>query len=123
MPLGNGRNVTATTCAAPPAQAPPRNEVRGHNPKGRSPSDRTDCATSPAQPAAPQKPKPDADGRIWHKVPGNPHQEVSEPDAQGRVLHKIIITPVASQLPPPETDARRAAELIYRSAIKKYGKP
>jgi len=179
MPLGNGRNVTATTCAAPPAQAPPRNEVRGHNPKDRSPSDRTDCAASPAQPvsvvslssddrgrnvsatacadspaqalprnevrgqnpkdrspsdrtdcaaspaqpAAPQKPKPDADGLIWHKRPGYPNQEVSEPDAQGRICYKISMTPVASQLPSPETDARRAAELIYRSAIKKYGKP
>jgi len=82
MPLGNGRNVTATTCAAPPAQndacratqvirhqpqqetgrratatacavssaqAPPRNTVRGPNPKDRSPSGRTDCAPSPAQ--------------------------------------------------------------------------
>ena len=150
MPLGNGRNVTATTCAAPPAQAvsgvrlnsnhrrpnvnatacavssaqaPPRNEVRDHNLKDRSPSDRTDCAASPAQPAAPQKPKPDADGLIWHKRPGYPNQEVSEPDAQGRICYKSIMTPVASQLPPPEADARRAAELIYRSAIKKYGNP
>src|ERR1700719_1391853 len=41
MPLGNGRNVTATACADPPAQALPRNEVRGQNPKDRSPSDPT----------------------------------------------------------------------------------
>jgi hypothetical protein len=125
-----GRNVTATACAGlprpsrgSPAQALPRDAVHGHNPKDRSPSDRTDCATSPAQPAAPQKPKPDADGLIWHKRPGYPNQEVSEPDAQGRICYKISMTPVASQLPAPETDARRAAELIYRSAIKKYGKP
>jgi len=123
LPQEAGRRATATACADSPAQALPREAVRGQNPKDRSPSDRTDCAASPAQPAAPQKPKPDADGLIWHKRLGYPNQEVSEPDAQGLVLHKIIMTPVASQLPPPETDARRAAELIYRSAIKKYGKP
>jgi hypothetical protein len=117
------RRATATACADSPAQALPRNEVRGPNPQDRSASDRTDCATSPAQPAAPQKPKPDADGLIWHKRPGYPNREVSEPDAQGRICYKISMTPVASQLPPPETDARRAAELIYCSAIKKYGKP
>jgi hypothetical protein len=89
----------------------------------RSPSDRTDCAASLAQPAAPQKPKPDSDGFIWHKRPGYPDQEISEPDAQGRVAYKIHITPPASQLPSRETDARRAADLIYRSVIKKYGNP
>jgi hypothetical protein len=55
--------------------------------------------------------------------PGYPNQEMSEPDAQGRVMYKIHITPPASQLPSRETDARRAAELIYRSVIKKYGTP
>jgi hypothetical protein len=52
-----GRNVTATACAVSSAQAPPRNAVRGPNPKDRSPSDRTDCAASPAQNdgAAPRK--------------------------------------------------------------------
>jgi hypothetical protein len=48
---------------------------------------------------------------------------MSEPDAQGRVMYKIHITPAAPQLPSRETDARRAAELIYRSVIKKYGNP
>ena len=75
------------------------------------------------QPVAPQKPKPDADGFIWHKRPGYPDQEMSEPDAQGRVAYKIHMTTAASQLPSRETDAQRAAELIYRSVIKKYGNP
>jgi hypothetical protein len=88
-----------------------------------SPSDRTDCAAVPAQPAAPPKPKPDADGRIWHPRPGYPDQEISEPDAQGRVQYKIHMTTPASQLPPRKTDAQRAADLIYRSVIKKYGNP
>jgi hypothetical protein len=48
---------------------------------------------------------------------------MSEPDAEGRVRYKIHITPVASQLPSRETDARRAAELNYRSVIKEYGNP
>ena len=112
-----------TTCADSAAQALPRDVVRGQNPNDRSPSDRTDCAALPAQPAAPQKPKPDADGRIWHKRPGYPDQEISEPDAQGRVAYKIHMTTAAPQLPPRETDAQRAAELIYRSVIKKYGNP
>ena len=77
----------------------------------------------PAQPAAPPKPKPDADGRIWHPRPGYPDQEISEPDAQGRVQYKIYMTTPASQLPPRKTDAQRAADLIYRSVIKKYGNP
>src|SRR6202021_1117395 len=34
-------------CAAPPAQAVPRDVVRGQNPNDRSSSDRTDCAASP----------------------------------------------------------------------------
>jgi hypothetical protein len=134
----SGRNVTAsaasassktrsrsdaTACAVSPAQALPRDVIRGHNPNDRSPSDRTDCAALPAQPAAPQKPKPDADGLIWHPHPGYPNQEMSEPDAQGRVRYKIHMTTAASQLPSRETDARRAAELIYRSVIKKYGNP
>jgi hypothetical protein len=118
-----GRAATATTCAASPAQALPRDLVRGQNPNDRSPSDRTDCAAVPAQPAIPQKPKPDADGIIWHPRPGYPDQEISEPDDQGRVAYKIHITPPASQLPSRETDARRAADLIYRSVIKKYGNP
>ena len=119
-----------TACAAPPAQALPRDVVRGQNPNDRSPSDRTDCAAlpqpstgAPAQPAAPQKPKPDADGFIWHKRPGYPDQEISEPDAQGRVAYKIHMTTAAAQLPSRETNAQRAAELIYRSVIKKYGNP
>jgi hypothetical protein len=102
----------ATACAAPPAQALPRDVVRGHNPNDRSPSDRTDCAALPrlstgipAQPAAPQKPKPDADGLIWHPHSGYPNQERSEPDAQGRVFYKIHMTTTAAQLPSRETDA------------------
>jgi hypothetical protein len=113
----------ATACAVSPAQALPRDVVRGQNPNDRSLSDRTDCAALPAQPAAPPKPKPDADGLIWHPHPGYPNQEISEPDAQGRVRYKIHMTTAASQPPPRETDARRAAELIYRSVIKKYGNP
>ena len=118
-----GRNGSATACADSPAQAPPRDSVRGQNPNDRSPSDRTDCAAISAQPAAPQKPKPDADGFIWHKRPGYPDQEISEPDAQGRVAYKIHMTTAASQLLSRETDAQRAAKLIYRSVIKKYGNP
>ena len=112
-----------TACAASPAQALPRDVIRGQNPNDRSPSDRTDCAALPAQPAAPQKPKPDADGFIWHPRPGYPDQEISEPDAQGRVAYKIHMTTAASQLPSRETQAQRAAKLIYRSVIKKYGNP
>jgi hypothetical protein len=133
VPLGSnhrGRTVTATACADSAAQALPRHVVRGQNPNDRSLFDRTDCAalpaqpsTRPAQPAAPPKPKPDADGLIWHPHPGYPNQEMSEPDAQGRVRYKIHMTTAASQLPSRETDARRAAELIYRSVIKKYGNP
>ena len=123
-----GRSVTATACAASPAQALPRDVVRGQNPNDRSPSDRTDCAAlpsgdAPAQPAVPPKPKPDADGLIWHPHPGYPNQERSEPDAQGRVFYKIHMTTAAAQLPPRETDAQRAAKLIYGSVIKKYGNP
>jgi hypothetical protein len=119
-----------TACAAPPAQAVPRDVVRGQNPNDRSLSNRTDCAASPrpstgipAQPAVPPKPKPDADGLIWHPHPGYPNQEMSEPDAQGRVRYKIHMTTTTSQLPSRQTDAQRAAELIYRSVIKKYGNP
>jgi hypothetical protein len=112
--------IDATVCAASPAQLP-RDVVRGQNPNDRSPSDRTDCAALPAQPAPRQKPKPDADGIIWHPRPGYPNQEISEPNAEGLVAYKIHITPPGSQLPSRETDARRAAELIYRSVIKKYG--
>jgi hypothetical protein len=118
-----GRSVTATACADSPAQALPRDVVRGHNPNDRSLSDRTDCAALPAQPAAPQKPKPDADGLIWHPHPGYPNQERSEPDAQGRVFYKIHMTTPSAQLPSRETDAQRAAKLIYGSVIKKYGNP
>ncbi len=118
----------ATACADPPAQALPRDVVRGQNPNDRSPSDRTDCAAlpsggAPAQPAAPQKPKPDADGLIWHPHPGYPNQERSEPDAQGRVFYKIHMTTTAALLRSSETDAQRAAKLIYGSVIKKYGNP
>jgi hypothetical protein len=116
-----GRTETATACAAPPAQALPRDVVRGQNPNDRSPSDRTDCAAlpapstgSPTQPAGPQRPKPDADGLVWHPHPGYPNQEMSEPDAQGRVRYKIHMTTAAAQLPSRDTDAQRAAELIYR---------
>ena len=123
-----GRSVTATACADSSAQALPRDVVRGQNPNDRSPSDRTDCAAlpsgnAPAQPAAPQKPKPDADGRIWHPRPGYPDQEISEPDAQGRVQYKIHMTTPAAGRPSRETDAQRAAKLIYGSVIKKYGNP
>jgi hypothetical protein len=38
-----------TACAAPPAQALPRDSVRGQNPKGRSVPDRTACAASSVQ--------------------------------------------------------------------------
>jgi hypothetical protein len=69
------------------------------------------------------KPKPDADGFIWHPRPGYPDQEISEPDAQGRVAYKIHMTTTASQLPSRETDAQRAAKLIYGSVIKKHGNP
>ena len=113
----------ATACAVSPAQALPREVVRGQNPNDRSPSNRTDCAALPAQPVVPQKPKPDADGLIWHPHPGYPNQEMSEPDAQGRVRYKIHMTTAASQLPSRQTDAQRAADLIYRSVIKKYGNP
>ena len=130
-PLGSnnrGRSVTATACADSPAQALPRDVVRGQNPNDRSPSDRTDCAAlpsggAPAQPAAPPKPKPDADGFIWHPRPGYPDQEISEPDAQGRVAYKIHMTTAASKLPSRQTDAQRAAKLIYGSVIKKYRNP
>jgi hypothetical protein len=54
-------------------------------------------------------------------APGYPDQEISEPDAQGRVAYKIHMTTAAFQLPSRQTDAQRAAELIYRSVIKKYG--
>jgi hypothetical protein len=123
-----GQSVTATACADSPAQALPRDVVRGQNPNDRSPSDRTDCAVLPSggalpQPAAPQKPKPDADGLIWHPHPGYPNQERSEPDAQGRVFYKIHMTTAAAQLRSSETDAQRAAKLIYGSVIKKYGNP
>ena len=115
-------------CAASPAQALPRDVVRGQNPNDRSPSDRTDCSPlpfggAPAQPAAPPKPKPDADGLIWHPHPGYPNQERSEPDAQGRVFYKIHMTTAAAQLPSRQTNAQRAAKLIYGSVIKKYGNP
>jgi hypothetical protein len=113
----------ATACADSPAQALPRDVVRGQNPNDRSLSDRTDCAALPAQPVAPQKPKPDADGLIWHPHPGYPNQERSEPDAQGRVFYKIHMTTTAAQIPSRETDAQRAAKLIYGSVIKKYGNP
>ena len=119
-----------TACAASPAQALPRDVVRGQNSNDRSPSDQTDCAALPlsssgsaAQPAAPQKTKPDVDGRIRHKRPCYPDQEMSEPDAQGRVMYKIHMTTAASQLPSRETDAQRAAKLIYRSVIEKHGNP
>jgi hypothetical protein len=48
---------------------------------------------------------------------------MSEPDAPGRVRYKIHMTTAASQLPSRETDAQRAAKLIYGSVIKKYGNP
>jgi hypothetical protein len=88
-----------SACAASPAQALPRDVICGQNPNDRSPSDRTASAAPSPQPAAPPKPAPD------------------------RVMHKIHITPSASPLPPRETDAQRAADLIYRSVIKKYGNP
>jgi hypothetical protein len=129
-PNSNNRSqsVTATACADSPAQALPRDVVRGQNPNDRSPSDRTDCAAlpsggAPAQPTVPPKPKPDADGLIWHPHPGYPNQERSEPDAQGRVFYKIHMTTTAAQLRSSETDAQRAAKLIYGSVIKKYGNP
>ena len=120
--------MTATACADSPAQALPRDVVRGQNPNDRSLSDRTDCAAlpfggAPAQPAAPAKPKFDADGLIWHPHPGYTNQERSEPDAQGRIQYKIHMTTAAAQLPSRETDAQRAAKLIYGSVIKKYGNP
>jgi hypothetical protein len=132
-----------TACVDSPAQAlnvlhshdgtdddPDDNNDRKNKSEAESLEETTACAASPrpstgipAQPAVPPKPKPDADGLIWHPHPGYPNQEMSEPDAQGRVRYKIHMTTAASQLPSRETDARRAAELIYRSVIKKYGNP
>jgi hypothetical protein len=89
----------AFACADSPAKAFPRDVICGQNPNDRSPSDRTASAAPSPQPAAPSKPAPD------------------------RVMYKIHITPGASPLPPSETDAQRAADLIYRSVIKKYGNP
>ena len=43
------RAFDATACAAPPAQALPRDFIRGQNPKSRSVPDRTACAVLPAQ--------------------------------------------------------------------------
>ena len=57
------------------------------------------------------------------KRSGHPNQEISEPDAEGRVAYKIHITSAPLPLPSRETEARRSAELIYRSVIKKYGNP
>jgi len=110
-----------TACAASPAQ-PVSAVPLTSNHRGRTET-ATDCAAFPAQLAAPQKPTPDADGLIWHPHPGYPNQEMSEPDAQGRVRYKIHMTTTAAQLPSRETDAQRAAKLIYRSVIKKYGNP
>ncbi len=118
-----GSRSDATACADSPAQALPRDVVRGQNPNDRSPSDGTDCAAPPVQPAVPPKPKPDADGRIWHPRPGYPDQEISEPDAQGRVAYKIHMMTAAPRPPSRETDAQRAAKLIYRSVIKNHGNP
>jgi len=132
-----------TACAASPAQAlnvlhshdgidddPDDNNDRKNKSEAESLEETTACAASPrpstgipAQPVVPQKPKPDADGLIWHPHPGYPNQEMSEPDAQGRVRYKIHMTTAASQLPSRETDAERGAELFYRSVIKKYGNP
>ena len=56
-----------------------------------------------------------------HTAPA--YQAMSEPDAQGRVMYKIHMTTAASQLPSRQTDAQRAAKLIYGSVIKKYGNP
>jgi hypothetical protein len=138
-----------TACAAPPAQAldvtedeydKPDDDLGdepekdsdddpddNNDPKNKSDAESleetTACAAIPAQPAAPQKPKPDADGFIWHPRPGYPDQEISEPDALGRVAYKIHMTTAASQLPSRQTDAQRAAKLIYGSVIKKYGNP
>ena len=118
---GSGRTVTATACADSPAQALPRDVVRGQNPNDRSPSDRTDCAAlpssgAPAQPAAPPKPKPDADGFIWHPRPGYPDQEISEPDAQGRVAYKIHMTTAAcaASVARDGCPARRKVNLPFR---------
>jgi hypothetical protein len=104
-----------TACGDSPAQALPRDVVRGQDPNHRSLSNSTDSAALPrpstgipAQPAVPPKPRPDADGLIWHPHPGYPNQEMSEPDAQGRVRYKIHMTTAASQLPSRETDAQRA---------------
>jgi hypothetical protein len=101
----------------------PNSTASSTSSKSPSHSDTTACAAPPAQPAAPQKPKPDADGLIWHPHPGYPNQERSEPDAQGRVFYKIHMTTTAALLRSSETDAQRAAKLIYGSVIKKYGNP
>ena len=110
-----------TACAASPAQALPRDVVRGQNPNDRWPSDRTDCAPlpfggAPAQPAAPPKPKPDADGLIWHPHPGYPNQERSEPDAQGRVFYKIHMNDrsCAASVAPDGCPTRRKVNLRFR---------
>ena len=81
------------------------------------------CAAPRMRSLSPLKPKPDSDGFIWHPRPGYPDQEISEPDAQGRVAYKIHMTTAAAQFPSRETNAQRAAKLIYGSVIKKYGNP
>jgi hypothetical protein len=126
--------VTSLSTESDGEDAPDDDPDDNNDPKNKSEAESleetTACAASPrpstgipAQPAVPPKPKPDADGLIWHPHPGYPNQEMSEPDAQGRVRYKIHMTTAASQLPSRETDAERAAELIYRSVIKKYGNP
>ena len=49
--------------------------------------------------------------------------KIRRSDAQGHVVYKIHMTTAASQLPSRETDAQRAAKLIYGSVIKNHGNP
>jgi hypothetical protein len=55
-----GRDETTTACADSPAQAMPRNTVRGHNLQSRSEPDRTTCAAPSAQDSAHAAPQPRA---------------------------------------------------------------
>jgi len=97
-----GRSVTATTCADSSAQALPRDVVRGQNPNDRSPFDSTaSAAAASPPPAAPPRPRSPAPDGIPYKI------HITSRRLRGA--------------PSPETDARRAAELIYRSAIKNCG--
>ena len=109
-----------TACAVSPAQALPRDVVRGQNPNDRSTSDRTDCAAlpsggAPAQPAVPPKPKPDADGFIGHPRPGYPDQEILGVRCEGprRVQNPHDDCSLAASVAPDGRPARRKVNLRF----------